>query len=260
MYTCTQTTAFRAVFQDPVGAKVILHLPISSINLNVSLVDHPCHELNISPPDINGLPAESIVPEQAPKLRGLGLTHIYKSWPGFLPFSRANCNPPHPPLTIWDREYWMIYRLSGFLAIVRIGSSVSTCTPSPVRKLDRRHTERLRKRDNLLIGEGGMGWARGQITRPQESLVLYKSFNTLWYRTSTQSGVGSQATQTLYTAIYCCIKAYLCTFCTTGAGIGSAFNLSYDSGLLLLKQEHERPALFFKSSFRHLVELRSTVL
>ncbi len=42
--------------------------------------------------------------------------------------------------------------------------------------------------------------------------------------------------------------------------MGSAFNLSNDSGLLLLKQEHERPVLFFKSSFRDLVELRSTVL
>ncbi len=27
--------------------------------------------------------------------------------------------------------------------------------PSPVIKLDRRHTGRLRKRDNLLMGEGG---------------------------------------------------------------------------------------------------------
>jgi hypothetical protein len=29
--------------------------------------------------------------------------------------------------------------------------------PSPVTKLDRRHTGRLRKRDNLLTGEGGGG-------------------------------------------------------------------------------------------------------
>ncbi len=54
--------------------------------------------------------------------------------------------------------------------------------PSPVRNLDRRHTGRLRKRGNFLKGEGGRGWARSRIIRPQKSLVLYKSFfNTLWW-------------------------------------------------------------------------------
>jgi hypothetical protein len=50
---------------------------------------------------------------------------------------------------------------------------------SPNSKLDRRQTERLRKRDKLLTEEEGMGWARSQIVRPQESLGLYKSSNTL---------------------------------------------------------------------------------
>ncbi len=57
--------------------------------------------------------------------------------------------------------------------------------PSPVSKLDRRHTcGRLRKRDNLLTREGGREWAKSQIIRPQESLILYmyKSFNTLCIR------------------------------------------------------------------------------
>ncbi len=49
---------------------------------------------------------------------------------------------------------------------------------SPVSKLDRRHTRRLRKRDNVAGG----GWRKSSIIRPQESLVLYKSFNTLWSR------------------------------------------------------------------------------
>jgi hypothetical protein len=50
--------------------------------------------------------------------------------------------------------------------------------PFPVRKLDRRPTGRLRTKDNLLTrqGEGG---GRTQIIRQRESLVLYKSFNTL---------------------------------------------------------------------------------
>ncbi len=46
----------------------------------------------------------------------------------------------------------------------------------------RPHTGGLRKRDKLLMGEGGRGWARSRIIRPQESLVLYKLFTTLWSR------------------------------------------------------------------------------
>ncbi len=45
-----------------------------------------------------------------------------------------------------------------------------------------RHRGRLRKRDNFLTGEGGRSWERRQIIRQQESLVLYKLFNTLWVR------------------------------------------------------------------------------
>ncbi len=40
-------------------------------------------------------------------------------------------------------------------------------------------TGRLRKRDNLLTGEGVRGQAKSRIIRPQESLVLDESFNTL---------------------------------------------------------------------------------
>jgi hypothetical protein len=35
------------------------------------------------------------------------------------------------------------------------------------------------RRSSLLTGEGGRGWGRSQIIRRRESLVLYKSFNTL---------------------------------------------------------------------------------
>jgi hypothetical protein len=59
-------------------------------------------------------------------------------------------------------------------------------TPSPVSKLDQRHTGILRKRGNMLMGEGGratpfppLPWSR--IIRPQESLALHKSFNPFWY-------------------------------------------------------------------------------
>jgi hypothetical protein len=53
--------------------------------------------------------------------------------------------------------------------------------PYPISKLDRRHTGRLRKRDNLLTGEGGGGGGgRAQVRRRRESLVLYISFKPLW--------------------------------------------------------------------------------
>ncbi len=57
------------------------------------------------------------------------------------------------------REYWLIYRGPGFLAIVSRDSAPHTplLPPSPVSKLDRRHTGSLRKRDNLLTRKGGRG-------------------------------------------------------------------------------------------------------
>jgi hypothetical protein len=73
----------------------------------------------------------------------------------------------------------MIYRGSGSLAVVWFGSSP---TP-PVSKLNRRrrHTVRLRKRDNLLTGEGGgKGVDQDPNHSTAKSLVLYKPFNTLW--------------------------------------------------------------------------------
>jgi hypothetical protein len=49
--------------------------------------------------------------------------------------------------------------------------------PLPVSKFDWRHTGRRRKRDNLLTGDGDVG--QEPILQRRESLVLYKSFNTL---------------------------------------------------------------------------------
>jgi hypothetical protein len=66
-----------------------------------------------------------------------------------------------------------IYRGPDFIAVVWFGSLLPL---SPVIKLDRVYTRRLRKRDNLLMGEGG-GGGRGAES---ESLALYISFNTLW--------------------------------------------------------------------------------
>jgi hypothetical protein len=75
-----------------------------------------------------------------------------------------------------SRVYGMIYRGPGFRS-----SDSAPRPPPPLSKLDRCHTGRLGKRGSLLSREtGGRGWAWSRIIRPQESLVLYKSFKTLW--------------------------------------------------------------------------------
>ncbi len=62
--------------------------------------------------------------------------------------SSAGCS-----VNSWNREFWMSYRGPGFFAVVWFGTS----PPRLVSKLDRQHTWRLWKRNNLLTGEGGKG-------------------------------------------------------------------------------------------------------
>jgi hypothetical protein len=77
------------------------------------------------------------------------------------------------------RAYLVIYRGPNFLAIVWLGSSPNLSF-SPISKLDPRHTGRLRNRTTCWQERGKRGWGRSQIIRRRESLVLYKSFNTLY--------------------------------------------------------------------------------
>ncbi len=65
----------------------------------------------------------------------------------------------------------MNYRGPGFLAIVWFGSF-----PLPYPTTHRG----LRKRDNLLTGEGCRGEERSQFIWRRKSLVLYNTLNTLW--------------------------------------------------------------------------------
>ncbi len=74
----------------------------------------------------------------------------------------------------------MIYRGPGFLAVVWYGSPplpLSPSCPSEARPATTRKTE---KEEKLLTGEG-KGVGEEQIIRQQQSLVFYKSFNTLWF-------------------------------------------------------------------------------
>jgi len=72
------------------------------------------------------------------------------------------CNRLNTSWHTMNREYWMIYRGPGFLAVCLF---LSLPTVSPVELTDER---------------GGSGWARSHFREPRESLVLYKSFSNLW--------------------------------------------------------------------------------
>jgi hypothetical protein len=78
--------------------------------------------------------------------------------------------------TVQGREYELFLQDQAFPP----SCDLAPHPPSPtshVSNLDRRHTGRLRKRGNLLMGGG-----RSQIIWRRESLDLYKSFNTFQYK------------------------------------------------------------------------------
>ncbi len=72
----------------------------------------------------------------------------------------------------------MIYLGPGFLAVVWFGFSP---TPSPLFRQLVASSFSQSSWSSLLTGGRGRGWGRSQIIQQLESLVLYKSFNTLWY-------------------------------------------------------------------------------
>jgi hypothetical protein len=81
------------------------------------------------------------------------------------------------PAWVALKEYWIIYREPGFLAVVLFDSFPP---PSPVSKLDRRHTGRLLKRDNFLTGEGeGVGEGAKSYDGEKAWSSIFESFNTL---------------------------------------------------------------------------------
>jgi hypothetical protein len=54
--------------------------------------------------------------------------------------------------TFFNKEYGMIFGGPGFLAVV---APPPTPPPSPVSKLERRHTGRVRQKEKLVDGRGG---------------------------------------------------------------------------------------------------------
>ncbi len=76
------------------------------------------------------------------------------------------------------REYWMIYRRPGFLAVAGFSS-----TPTPSHPLSRQQAVSLSRSSYVssvpLIDGEAREWARSKIIRSRESLALYESFNAL---------------------------------------------------------------------------------
>ncbi len=72
--------------------------------------------------------------------------------------------------------------------------------PSPVSKLDQRHTGRLAKRDNLLTGEGGGGGGEAQST--QSSNGRFLAYIPSMRVKLAQAGMGGGCTPTPFPYIY----------------------------------------------------------
>jgi hypothetical protein len=77
----------------------------------------------------------------------------------------------------YPKSIRLIYRGPGFLAVISFGSFARTFPPPSVSKLSLFFNLPVWRRSSFLTGRGGGG--EEQIIRRQESLVLYKSFNTL---------------------------------------------------------------------------------
>jgi hypothetical protein len=73
-----------------------------------------------------------------------------------------------------------IYRGPGLLAVVWFGSYSPASHSSPSVSSTDDTEEGWERETTFSRGKGGGGWARSRCIRPQESLVLYKSFNTFW--------------------------------------------------------------------------------
>ncbi len=80
-------------------------------------------------------------------------------------------------VTVILRDYWMVNRRLVFLSVVWFSSSLP---PPPPPHLYLFLSLPEWSPAELTDGWGGRGWERSQIIRQRESLVLCKSFNTLW--------------------------------------------------------------------------------
>jgi hypothetical protein len=92
----------------------------------------------------------------------------------------------NPPKASKGHRVLIICRLPGFLAVVWFGSHP---LPPPSAVSDAQ--EDWERKSTLLTEREGRGWARSQILRRRESLVLCKSFNTLRLGISCSSPVNN---------------------------------------------------------------------
>ncbi len=90
-------------------------------------------------------------------------------------------------------NYGNIYKGQGFYAIVLydLAPPLTSSSPSPVSKLDRRHTGRPRKRDHMLTGKGGKGWRRSQSYDSEKAWSSINHSILSGYKPSFRVGSGS---------------------------------------------------------------------
>ncbi len=78
------------------------------------------------------------------------------------------------------RQYWMIYRWLGFLALAWFGS-LPFSFPLPLSRQQVFSLSQFSCVSPVELMDGReRGWGRSQIQWPRDSLVLYKSFNSHW--------------------------------------------------------------------------------
>jgi hypothetical protein len=82
-------------------------------------------------------------------------------------------------------QFLRLFRLprNNFLLETANPTSGPSPTSSPVSKLHLFLSLPVCRQSTLRTGEGGRRWARSRIIRPQESLALYKSFNSYFLYT-----------------------------------------------------------------------------
>ncbi len=90
---------------------------------------------------------------------------------------------PLPPLCQPGSIEWFI---EGQSLLKSSQSALHSPPLSPVISTSDTQEDWVRETTGWRTGEGGRGWARSRIIRPEKSLVLYKSFNTLWCQPSCQ--------------------------------------------------------------------------
>ncbi len=120
----------------------------------------------------------------------------------------------------WTRDYWLIYRGPGlFLPSYELAPTPPPPTPSPVSKLNWRHTGRLRKRDNLHC------WYRFSASRTSKFCLYGKSSGNFSKKLSQSILLGSSYLSENFQRFPQLLTIFFCHFSATFGKI--MYNFGY---------------------------------